>query len=215
MSKIILFQGDSITDCGRSRDAGNEHAGYGYAQFTKGALGAEYPGEYTFFNRGVSGNRIVDIYARIKADIINLKPDYMSLLIGINDIWHEISNKNGVGPEKFEMIYDMLISEVKAALPDIKIMLLGAFVLEGSATCNTDEVPDRLLRFKKGAELNAAAANRIAKKHGLLYVPLQEVFDKACEKAEPAYWTADGVHPTPMGHELIKKEWLKAFMRVK
>ena len=211
----ILFQGDSITDCSRSRDAGNDHAGYGYAQFTKGALGAACPGEYRFLNRGVSGNRIVDVYARIKADIINLEPDYMSLLIGINDIWHEIGHRNGVDPEKFEMIYDMLISEVKAALPDIKIMLLGAFVLEGRATCNTEEIPDRLERFKEGAALNAAAAKRIAEKHGLVYIPLQEAFDKACEKAEPDYWTYDGVHPTPMGHELIKNEWLKGFEMMK
>lgn len=215
MSKLILFQGDSITDCSRSRDAGNDHAGYGYAQFTKGALGAACPGEYRFLNRGVSGNRIVDVYARIKADIINLEPDYMSLLIGINDIWHEIGHRNGVDPEKFEMIYDMLISEVKAALPDIKIMLLGAFVLEGRATCNTEEIPDRLERFKEGAALNAVAAKRIAEKHGLVYIPLQEAFDKACEKAEPDYWTYDGVHPTPMGHELIKNEWLKGFEMMK
>ena len=215
MSKLILFQGDSITDCSRSRDAGNDHAGYGYAQFVKGALGAKYPAEYTFLNRGVSGNRIVDVYARIKADILNLKPDYMSLLIGINDIWHEISRQNGVDPEKFEKIYDMLITEVKEALPDIKIMLLGAFVLEGPSTCDTEEIPDRFDRFKEGAKLNAAAAKRIAEKHGLLYVPLQEVFDKACESAPPTYWTADGVHPTAMGHELVKNEWLKAFESIK
>ena len=215
MSKFILFQGDSITDCSRSRDASNDHAGYGYAQFVKGSLGAKYPGEYSFLNRGVSGNRIVDVYARIKADIINLKPDYMSILIGINDIWHEIGSQNGVSPEKFEKIYDMLLTEVKGALPDVKIMLLGAFVLEGPSTCNTEEIPNRFERFKEGAELNAAAAKRLAEKHGLIYIPLQEVFDKACETAEPKYWTADGVHPTPMGHELIKNEWLKGFEMLK
>lgn len=215
MSKLILFQGDSITDCSRSRDDNNDHAGYGYAQFVKGALGASAPGEYRFLNRGVSGNRIVDVYARIKADIINLKPDYMSLLIGINDVWHEISHQNGVAPEKFEKIYDMLLTEIKEALPNMKIMLLGAYVLKGVATENTDEIPDRWERFKKGAELNAAAAKRLAEKHGLVYVPLQEVFDKACETAEPTYWAADGVHPTPMGHELIKNEWLRGFEKIK
>lgn len=215
MSKLVLFQGDSITDCSRSRDAGNDHAGYGYAQFAKGALGNKYPGEYTFLNRGVSGNRIVDVYARIKADIINLKPDYMSLLIGINDIWHEIGSRNGVAPEKFEKIYCMLIEEIKEALPDIKIMLLGAFVVEGRATCNTEEAPDKLKRFREGAALNAAAAKRVAEKYGLVYVPLQEVFDEACKKAGPTYWTLDGVHPSAIGHELIKNEWLKGFEKIK
>lgn len=215
MSKLILFQGDSITDCSRSRDINIDHAGHGYAQFVKGALGAKAPGEYSFINRGVSGNRIVDVYARIKADIINLKPDYMSILIGINDIWHEIGSHNGVAPEKFEKIYCMIIEEIKEALPDIKIMILGDFVVEGRATCDTEDVPDRFARFKEGAKLNAAAAKRVAEKYGLTYVPLQEVFDKACEKAEPAYWTADGVHPTAMGHELIKEEWLKGFAKIK
>lgn len=215
MSKIILFQGDSITDCGRSRDAANDYAGSGYAQLVKGALGFEAPEEYTFINRGVSGDRIVDVYARIKLDIINLKPDYMSLLIGINDVWHEISRQNGVAPEKFEKIYDMLLTEIKEALPDIKIMLLGAYVLEGPATCNTENTPDRWERFRRGAETNAGIAKRLAEKHGLPFIPLQEVFDKAAENTEPTYWAADGVHPTPMGHELIKKEWLKGFELIK
>lgn len=214
MSKLVLFQGDSITDAGRSRD-NLEIVGTGYPLLVKAKLGQEAPTEYDFINKGVSGNRIVDVYARIKADIINHKPDYMSLLIGVNDIWHEINSQNGVEPERFEKIYDMLISEIKVALPDVKIMLFGAFVLKGPATCNTEEIPDKWQRFKKGTAINATIAKKIAEKHGLLYIPLQEVFDKACEKAEPTYWTIDGVHPTPMGHELIKKEWLKGFEKIK
>jgi len=89
VSKIILFQGDSITDCGRSREDFSE-IGKGYPMLVKAQLGFENPGEFEFQNRGISGNRIVDVYARIKSDIINLKPDYMSLLIGVNDVWHEL-----------------------------------------------------------------------------------------------------------------------------
>ena len=84
----ILFQGDSITDCGRSRE-NNINVGTGYALLVKSALGFEEPAAHEFLNRGISGNRIVDVYARIKKDIINLKPDVMSLLIGVNDVWHE------------------------------------------------------------------------------------------------------------------------------
>ena len=74
----------------------------------KGQLGCEHPGKYEFINKGIGGNRIVDVYARIKIDIINLKPDYMSLLIGVNDVWHELGGRhNGVAVEKFEKIYDM------------------------------------------------------------------------------------------------------------
>lgn len=99
--KTILFQGDSITDCGRSKED-NAQIGTGYALLVKSQLGFEKPNQYEFYNRGISGNRIVDVYARIKADIINLKPDYMSLLIGVNDVWHEIGANNGVDADKFE-----------------------------------------------------------------------------------------------------------------
>ena len=124
MMKTILFQGDSITDCGRSKQGGIR-MGEGYAMLVKTHLAFENPNEYEFYNRGISGNRIVDVYARIKSDIINLKPDYMSLLIGVNDVWHELGGKNnGVSAEKFEIIYDMMISEIMEALPNIKIMIM-------------------------------------------------------------------------------------------
>ena len=94
-------------------------------------LGADYPTEYEFINRGIGGNRSVDLYARIKADFINLKPDYASIYIGVNDVWAEIDHKNGIDTEKFEKIYTMLIDEVQAACPGIKLMLIAPFVLEG------------------------------------------------------------------------------------
>ena len=100
--ELILFQGDSITDCGRVReDPGS--VGEGYAHMVKGQLGCEHPGVYGFLNKGISGDRIVDVYARIKSDIINLEPDFMSLLIGVNDVWNELGGvHNGVSAEKFE-----------------------------------------------------------------------------------------------------------------
>ena len=213
MAKRILFQGDSITDCGRNREQIGS-MGTGYAFMVKGQLGAECPDEYEFINKGISGNRIVDVYARIKQDIINLKPDYMSLLVGVNDVWHELNWCNGVSAEKFEKIYDMLIGEVLEALPDLKIMLLAPFVLEASATTATEEEPDRWDNFRTEVPLRAAAAERIAKKYGLPLITLQDKFDEACKQAPASYWLADGVHPTPMGHWIIKNEWLKAFHKL-
>lgn len=211
MEKRILFQGDSITDCGRVRD-NIASLGAGYAFMVKGELGCQHPGVFNFVNKGISGNRIVDVYARIKQDIINLKPDYMSLLIGVNDVWHELGGRcNGVSAEKFEKIYDMLIGEVLEALPDLKIMILEPFVLEASATAATEEEPDRWDNFRSEVPLRAAAAKRIAQKYGLPFVALQEKFDEAAKKAPANYWLADGVHPTPVGHFIIKEEWLKAF----
>ncbi len=210
MSKVILFQGDSITDAGRERDF-DVIKGYGYPTFVTGKLGERYPGEYTFYNRGISGNRIVDVYARIKADIINLKPDYMSILIGVNDVWHEFGGKNGVDTEKFERIYCMLIEEVKAALPDIKFMILEPFVLHGAATDGKEDYPDKYADFRADVEAKAAAAKRVAEKYGITFVPLQKAFDEAAEKAPPSYWAWDGVHPTPMGHRIIERAWIAAF----
>ena len=208
--KTILFQGDSITDCGRSGED-NANVGNGYGVLMKAQLGYENPGKYQFLNRGCSGNRIVDIYGRIKKDIINLKPDCMSILIGVNDVWHEFIRQNGVDADKFEKIYCMMIEEIREALPEIKIMIMEPFCLRGSGTENTEEEPDKWNIFSSEVRKRAEKAKAVAEKYGLTYIPLQEKFDEAAGKAENTYWLADGVHPTAMGHELIKREWLKAF----
>ena len=216
MSKIILFQGDSITDCGRNRDSDlYRGGGTGYPTMVSGLLGAKEPYRYTFYNRGISGNRVVDLYARIRIDMINLKPDYISILIGINDVWHEYSHKNGVDAEKFEMVYNLLIEELKRDLPDVKIMILEPFVLPGCATKSDAENPDRWEFFVKETALRREAARRVAEKQNILFVPLQELFDKAnVDAPNDQYWLVDGVHPSPAGHELIKNAWLEAFEKL-
>lgn len=208
--KTILFQGDSITDAGRARETTDPAwlMGSGYPTVVSAALGIQNPGEYAFFNRGISGNRIVDVYARIKNDIINLKPDYMSLLIGVNDVWHE-DRQNGVDAEKFEKVYRMLIEEILEALPNIKLILLGAFVTHGW------ELDSRYDTFRAEVEKRAEAAKRIANDFGFPYVDLQSAFDAACEKAPANYWTLEGVHPTEPGHGIIATEWLRAFEEIK
>lgn len=205
---IILFQGDSITDCGRDREK-DVKTGIGYPTMVKGQLGFEEAGQHTFINRGISGNRIVDVYARIKRDILNLKPDLMSLLIGVNDVWHDVhESPNGVAADKFFKIYCMLIEEIKAALPDIKLMILEPFCLPGTATTATEE---KWQGFSTEVPKRAAMAKKVAEKYGLTFIPLQAGFDALAEKAEPSYWLADGVHPTAMGHRYIMGEWMKAY----
>ncbi len=165
----------------------------------------DHPGEMLFVNRAVSGDRSVSLYERIKADILNVKPDYISILIGVNDVWHELSdNPNGVSDEKYFRVYSMLIEEIKEELPDVKIFILEPFVLKASATEGSWDY------FRSEVEKRAASAKRIAEKYGLIFIPLQEKFDKAATLAEPSFWLADGVHPAPAGHELIKRELLKA-----
>lgn len=203
----ILFQGDSITDAGRSRD-NNDYLGQGYPALIKSFLGFEEPGKYEFLNRGVSGNRVVDLYARIKCDIINLMPDVMSILIGVNDVWHEFdfdTKPNGIDADKYFKIYSMLIDEVKEALPNIKIMIMEPFTLEGIGN------EAYYKEFKAEVLKRAEKAKAIAEKYGLPFIPLQGKFDEAAKLAPNSHWLKDGVHPAEAGHELIKREWIKCF----
>ena len=206
--KTILFQGDSITDAGRSRE-NDDNFGVGYATLVKGELGYEYPNQHVFYNRGISGNRVTDLYARIKADILNLKPDIMSILIGVNDVWHECKRQNGVDAEKYFKIYSMLIEEIKEELPDTKIMILEPFVLRESAT------EDYWEEFHAEVLKRAVKAKEIAEKYNLPFISLQDKFDEAAKSAPNNYWLFDGVHPTTAGHELIKREWIKAYEQIR
>lgn len=201
----ILFQGDSITDALRSRENLLD-MGQGYPLLVKADMGFENPAKYEFLNRGVSGNRVIDLYARVKNDIIYLKPDVMSILIGVNDVWHEILEvPNGVDNDKFYKIYSMLIEEIKEALPDIKIMILEPFVLKGPATADNWEW------FRVEVKKRAEMTKKVAEENNLVFVPLQYKFDEAEKSAPAEFWLSDGVHPTAEGHELIKREWIKAF----
>lgn len=209
--KTILFQGDSITDCSWDRKDPRS-LGNGYPYLVAAKLGLEFPSEYTFYNRGISGNRIVDLYARIKADIINLKPDYLSILIGVNDVLHEIAYQNGVDTEKFEKIYTMLLEEIREALPQTKILLMAPFVLNGSATANTDDKPGRWQTFRTEVDKRIEVVDRLGDRFKLPVLHLQERFDECVSKNQSnSYWLRDGVHPTASGHEMIAREWLRAF----
>lgn len=208
--KVFLMQGDSITDAGRDRAVDPEpyHAlGKGYAAFTASALELKYPGEYTFINRGHSGDRVVDLFARNKKDLINLKPDILSILIGVNDVWHEYSHQNGVEPEKFEMIYNLLLDEVQEALPNVKVILMGAFVLPNLKEYDYEA-------FRADVQERAAITKKIAEERGFKFVDLQALFDEAYAKGAQ-HLTADGVHPDYAGCELIKNALVAAFEEVR
>lgn len=205
--KTILLQGDSITDAGRSRETGG-NMGTGYATMAAGKLLADYPGQFKVINRGISGHRIVDLYARIRSDFINPEPDYLSILIGVNDVWHDYSDSpNGVDDEKFFRVYCMLIEEILAARPEVKIYILEPFMLRLNAE---DPI---LAEMDREVRLRAKSAKRVAEKYGLTFIPLQETFDRLCEVCEPAYWLKDGVHPTHAGHEMIARALVAALKK--
>ena len=212
--KNVVFLGDSITDWGRNR-GDDRFLGSGYPTLVSAKLGAEYPKQYIFLNRGISGNRIVDIYSRIRCDCINLEPDVVSILIGVNDVWHNVGvyddngrcylKNNGVPNERYEQIYSMMVEDIKAANPNTEIMILEPFVRKGFSTERDYDA------FVKEVFEKAAIAKKVAEKYGLTFVELQKVFDDACEIAEETYWLADGVHPTNAGHQIVADEWIKAF----
>lgn len=209
--KRILFQGDSITDCGRSREVLTD-VGNGYPYLVRAHYGLDKPGQFEIVNRGISGNRSVDVYARIKADIINLKPDYMSILMGVNDVWHELAIGNGVATPKFEKIYTMLIEEVLEALPDIKLMILEPYALPGSATEGVlEDGRDKYTVFRRDTEDKAAACRRVAEKFSIPFVPLQAKLDEMQKAYGTESVSGDGVHPNVTGHLLIARAWMEAF----
>ena len=208
----ILFFGDSITDMSRKRDAdGDVHSyGSGYVFLVTSKLLADNPTKYEIITRGNSGNRVVDLYARIKKDVWNECPDILSILIGVNDVWHELSeNPNGVELARWEKVYRMLIEDTRERLPNTKIMILEPFVLHGRATDFDDKYED----FQQ-VKSYAAKARELAEEYGLTFVPLQEKFDEAAEKYGEQYYLYDGVHPDVAGAALIAGEWLKAFEKM-
>lgn len=199
----ILFLGDSITDMGRSRDGDNVYKGNGYVFYAAGDIKREDP-SIEVINRGISGNRVVDLYARIKSDVWNHNPDVLSILIGINDIWHEIGSQNGVELDRFIKVYDMLISDTLKVLPNLRIILCEPFVLKGAATELNYE---RFLEVKQYAK----AVKQLAEKYSLEFLPLQDAFDKVAEKTQAKFYLYDGVHPDIAGARLIADEWIKLY----
>ena len=205
--KTFLFQGDSITDAGRDDEKqGLAGLGCGYAFLLASEIENNHKDKIDFINRGKSGDRITDVYARIKEDIINLKPDYMSILIGVNDVSHELTMNCGVSPKKFRMIYGMLIDEIREVLPDIKIVILEPFVLKGTAT-------EKLWKdFDREVRILAEISKQVAEEYETDFIPLQKKFDELSSDGNTEYWSADGIHPTLAGHEVLKNEMKKVLI---
>ena len=202
----ILFYGDSITDAGRDYTQlhGEEAMGHGYVKYAAAGLKERGFTDEDLINRGISGNRIVDLYARIKIDCWNHQPDFISILIGVNDIWHELEIQNGVELDRFEKMYRILIEDTKKVLPNVKMMLCEPFVLEGLAT---SAKYDQFLEVYKYAEV----VKKLAAEYGLYYLPLQEKLTQAAANATAAEFLSDGVHPAEGGAKLIANEWLNKF----
>lgn len=208
--KTIVFQGDSITDCGRSRDS-EKNFGHGYAAMVKARLGLDYPNEYKYFNRGIGGERIHHILSRFKDDIAKLEPDYLSILVGINDIWNIADDIEFAKFDRFEDLYRLLLENIKSYMPNTKLFLMESFCLEGPATAATDENPDRYKNFKEQCAIKSTIVKDLATEFGAVFIPLQAKLDEVKELIGDSELSYDGIHPTAIGHEIIAREWVKAF----
>ncbi|MCY3022244.1 MAG: SGNH/GDSL hydrolase family protein [Planctomycetota bacterium] len=186
----ILFQGDSITDGNRGRSADPNHIlGHGYVFIIAARHGAAFPdAKLDFMNRGVSGNTVLDLEKRWQKDTLDLKPDVLSILIGVND------DGRGVPLDQYEQVYDKLITAAKTANPKLKLVLGEPFVKP------TGTIGEGI---RKRQEIVA----RLAQKHGAALVHFQRVFDEAAKRAPADYWVWDNVHPTYRGHQLMADEW--------
>ncbi len=201
----ILFQGDSITDAGRDRktegSANNPSMlGRGYPFHLAGQLLADHASlGLKIYNRGISGNKVPDLEARWQKDCLDLKPALLSVLIGVNDLWHKLGGKYDGTPEVYRDGFAALLAKTKEALPGVTLVICEPFVLRCGAVNDT---------WFPEFETRRAFAAEVAKGAGAIWVPFQEAFAAAVKAGtEPAYWAADGVHPTQAGHGLMAKVW--------
>jgi lysophospholipase L1-like esterase len=201
----FLFQGDSITDGNRGRSNDPNHImGHGYAFSIASRLGAAFPEKANlFYNRGISGNKITDLEHRWQTDTIDLKPDVLSVLIGINDTDSVLRQQNVVTAEKYEEVYRSLLTQTRTQLPNCIFVLCEPFILP------VGRVKENWTLFNDDLQKRQQAVHRLSKEFKTIFVPLQKIFNAAVERAAADYWMWDGIHPTYSGHELITNEWLK------
>ena len=203
----FLFQGDSITDMqwGRNQKDRNHYLGHSYCFLIASRLGVDMPkAKLEFFNRGISGNKVSDLRKRWQKDAVDINPDWLSILIGVNDV-----NRGGAKTLNFikwEEDYRFILDRSQAKNPNIRIVLLDPFVLQ-VVRLSVGEV----WRHWRGTfDQLGEIVERIATDYGAVHIQTQKIFDQAAQQVSPRYWIWDGVHPLPQGHELIARNWLQA-----
>ena len=205
---IILFQGDSITDAGRDRknsEPNNTNAiGQGYALFTAGHLLEKYAEkQLNIYNRGVSGNKVFQLRERWDEDCIALKPDIISILVGVNDYWHTLDGGYKGTLEKFVTDYRELLSYTTQKLPNVQLIICEPYTLRGGGAIKPEQWYPMFDEYRK-------ATLQLAEEFKAIYVPIQTIYDKAIKRAPDRYWAPDGIHPGLPGAKLMANGWLKA-----
>jgi len=200
-AKKLLFIGDSITDCGRRED--EQQLGSGYVRIIHDELAVRDPAHLpTILNRGISGNKIGDLQKRWQRDVIDLKPDLLSVFIGINDVWHGmVPGRTGTSIDAFIEGYRDILQRAFTASSKLKLVLCEPSVLWLD---EADVGNDELKPYVKAVHQLAEEFKAIA------VVPLHGTFNRARQANPDIAWTTDGVHPTSTGHMLIARAWLNS-----
>lgn len=205
--KTIIFQGDSITDSCRNKEIGNHiingnGAGMGYANYLMSEIAFKYPKQFDMNNAGVSGDTTLEMLARYDTDFEVYKPDFMTILIGVNDIWRRYDSGAGSSDEEYYNRYVEYIEKLLKDFPNIKIYIIEPFITEGRVTTS-------YIGMNEAVRLLAKQTKKVAEQFNLPFIPMQENYDKLSEKYGADYWTADGVHPTLPGYRMMANEILK------
>ena len=198
---VILFQGDSITDCGRNYEV-SEDLGQGYAMMAASLLASsDSATNYTFYNRGISGHRAIDLKERWEEDCLELNPDVVSIMIGINDCWRRFDSGDPTSAEDFESYYRALLTPIK----DKRLILIEPFVLPH---------PEDRLAWREDLDPKIQVVRKLAREFNATFLPLDGLFAAKMTDQPPAFWAEDGVHPTNAGHAFIATEWIKAYKKL-
>ncbi|SHE73877.1 Tat (twin-arginine translocation) pathway signal sequence [Mariniphaga anaerophila] len=203
----VLFQGDSITDAGREKEKELPNTarsfGFGYAFLAASELLNELAGlDLKIYNRGISGNKVYQLADRWQKDCFDLKPDVLSILIGVNDYWHMRNGKYDGTIEVYENDFRALLQRTLKELPNVKLVICQPFYV-----LNTSAVDETWVEPMKKYQ---AVAKKLADEFNTIWVPFQDVFDEAIKYAPETYWTGDGVHPSMAGAQLMAEAWLRA-----
>jgi lysophospholipase L1-like esterase len=198
-NEIVLFQGDSVTDVRRDRTNPND-MGNGYPMMVASWFAASFPEKnVTFINRGIGGNRVKDLRARWEEDCIQLQPTLLSILIGVNDCWRRYDKNDPTSVEKFEEDYRFILDQAKERT-NAKIVLCEPFILP---------VPEDRKEWRVDLDPKINVVRNLAREYQTLLIPLDGIISSAAASKEPTFWLRDGVHPTPAGHALIAREWMR------
>ena len=197
----IVFFGDSITDAQRTHHADPETAlGNGYVALCTALLGARFPEwNLQIWNRGIGGNRLIDLHERLERDVLSLQPTVVSVLIGINDTWRRFDQNLVSEIPPWEQSYTELLSTLQSQC-SARLVVLEPFLLH-----TQDDLPS----WREDLNPRIDASRRVAQRFGARYLPLDGIFAAAACRAPEKHWLHDGVHPTPAGHGLIAQHWLR------